>query len=744
MPRGFWVRLGISVVIFLAFLYEVRGGKGHRILDETEAFSYDTRLRLTLPGGGIDKRIVIVDLDERSLAAEGQWPWSRAKLADLMHELFDHYQVRVLGFDIAFAEHDRTSGGPLLDSLAQGPLADLPGFADRLPALREQSDHDRGFAAALTGKPAVLGVFFKKFVPPGEKAETASLCAPVIGNAERKLLDVDFFRGAGYGGNIEELQAATPYCGFFDNPGVDDDGIFRRVPLLQEYGGQVYPSLALAVTQVALGNAPITLEFDPPDVKTSLHLERLRLGSLVAPVDGDVAIYVPYRGGYGSFPYVSATDVLHGAVDPKVLKDAIVLMGTTAAGLLDFRSTPVQNVFPGVEVHANIISGLLDGRIKQKAPYYSGIVTVMLVLIAALMAGVYPRLSPISGAFLVLGILAALNAIAFACWSGADFITPLGIPVVFTLSLFGMQMLYSYFGESRGKRDLAKRFGQYVPPEIVAEMADNPEAVVMKTENRYMTVLFSDIRSFTTISEQFKDKPEELSAMMNEFLGALTEVVFRHRGTVDKYMGDAVMAFWGAPLDDPQHAHHALEAALEFPVALRRLDAAFEQRGWPKLQIGVGVNTGDMRVGNMGSELRFTYTVLGDTVNTGSRLEGATKKYGVALICSEATRSGAPDWVFRELDRVIVKGKNEPVTIYEPLGPKEGVDEGVRQDLSRLRQALRAHRAQRWDEAEREFFGLSRSGRPHPMYDLYLGRIAEYRLHPPPPDWDGSVAFDSK
>jgi adenylate cyclase len=209
-------------------------------------------------------------------------------------------------------------------------------------------------------------------------------------------------------------------------------------------------------------------------------------------------------------------------------------------------------------------------------------------------------------------------------------------------------------------------------------------------------------------------------------------------------MGDAVMAFWGAPLPDSQHAQHALEAALEFPGALRSLDASFEQRGWPKLKIGVGLNSGDMRVGNFGSELRFTYTVLGDTVNTGSRLEGVTKKYGVAIICGEETRTGAPDWAFRELDLVKVKGKTQPVTIYEPLGPKDSVDAGLRQDLTRLRQALRAYRAQRWDEAEREFFGLSRSGRPHPMYELYLGRIADYRLHPPPADWDGSVAFDSK
>jgi adenylate cyclase len=742
MTQRIWIRLGISALVFLLFLLQTAGVYGHTLLSQMEAFSYDARLLLTLPRT-VDKRIVVVDLDERSLAAEG-WPWPRAKMAELVRQLFEHYNTRVLGYDVDFAQPDSTAGAQLLDSLAQGPLADLPGFVQRVPGLREQLDGDRAFAAALSGKPVVLGLFLKQSLPEGESANSGAICAPVIEAAGRGLLDVGFLKAVGYGGNVAPLQAAAPACGFFDNPGVDEDGQFRRVPLLQEFQGQIYPSLALAVTQLALGNVPVSLEFDPPDIKNSLHLERVRVGQIAAPVDGQVAIYVPYRGTQGSFPYVSATDVLHGKADPEVLKGAIVLLGTTAAGLLDFRSTPVSKIFPGVEVHANIISGMLDGRIKQKAPYYSGIEFILLLLIAALMTVLYPRLSPLMGSVLALGLVVMLIALGFAAWSWGNFITPLGIPVVFVLALFVTQMLYSYFGESRGKRDLAKRFGQYVPPEIVSEMAEDPEAMVMKTENRNMTVLFSDIRGFTTISEQFRERPEELSAFMNEFLGVLTEVVFRHRGTVDKYMGDAVMAFWGAPLEDPQHALHALEAAIEFPTALRSLDASFEQRGWPKLHAGVGVNSGDMRVGNFGSELRFTYTVLGDTVNTGSRLEGVTKKYGVAIVCGEATRAGAPDWAFRELDLVKVKGKTQPVTIYEPLGPKDAVDAGLKQDLTRLRQALRAYRAQRWDEAEREFFGLSRSGRPHPMYELYLGRIAEHRLHPPPADWDGSIAFDTK
>jgi len=259
-----------------------------------------------------------------------------------------------------------------------------------------------------------------------------------------------------------------------------------------------------------------------------------------------------------------------------------------------------------------------------------------------------------------------------------------------------------------------------------------------------MTVLFSDIRGFTTISEQFRTRPQELTALMNEFLGPLTEVIFRHRGTIDKYMGDAIMAFWGAPLNNPRHGLDALQAALEFPIALRKLDAAFEARGWPPLRIGVGLNTGTMTVGNMGSPFRVAYTVLGDAVNLGSRLEGLTKEYGVTVMCGESTRAQAPDWVFRELDLVRVKGKHEPVAIYQPLGPRNAVDDMLLGELERHHRALSAYRAQRWDEAEREFAGLSQGEHPLPVYALYLQRIAELRRHPPAAGWDGVTTFLTK
>ncbi len=735
------VRVLISAAVFALFLVHTGRWAPLRFLDVVEDFSYDARVLLTLPGTG-DPDVVIVDLDERSLAAEG-WPWPRYKLAALVDQLFDRYQIRVLGFDIVFAEPD-DEADRLWQRLAAEDLRDIPEVAARAGPIRAQLDYDARFAAALRGRAVVLGYFFKPVVRDGEQASKGALCEPLLDAQAARLYDVDFVEARGYGGSVPALAAAAAACGFFDNPiAAEGDGVFRAVPLLQASGGAIYPSLALAITRLALGNAPVSLEFDPPEIRTSLHLEHVRIGDRRVPVDGRVAAYVPYRGDNRTFTYISAVDVLRGEVaDPAVLRNAIVLMGATAAGLLDLRSTPVNKVFTGVEVHANLVSGMLDGRIRQKAPYYSGIETVMHLLIALLLAWAFSRLSAPGSAAVGLGVVAAVVALAFGLWNAADFIMPLGVPLVFTSTLFMAHLLYGFFVESRGKRELSKLFGQYVPPELVEEMAAHPEAITMEGESREMTVLFSDVRGFTGISEQLDAR--ELAALMNRFLTQQTGVIQRHRGTIDKYMGDAIMAFWGAPLPDADHARRALEAGLEMVEAVRRLDAEFAARGWPPLYIGVGINTGRMNVGNMGSEFRMAYTVMGDAVNLGSRLEGLTKEYGVAVICAETTRNAAPaDWSFRELDRVRVKGKQAPVSLYEPMGLKAALDPLLREELARHRGALRLYRAQQWDAAELEFFNLQRTS-PRRLYALFIERIIYLREHPPGADWDGTFTFTHK
>ena len=742
------IRLGIGAAVFILFVANTAGVLPLRLLTQVENLSYDFRIRATLPGS-VDPRVVIVDIDEKSLAKLGQFPWRRDQFAHMLDKLFDDYHVRVVGFDIVSPEPDQRSGLDVLNRLVGGPLADDPTLQSRLPQIHDQLDTDAIFARALKGRPVILGMTFLPYLDKGQSPEAGKLCAPAIDTTPNALTAVDFAKPAGFAGIFPGHAVEGVSCGFFDNPVLDDDGVYRQVAAMQEYKGKQYLSLPLAMIRRAQQGpdgeqAPVKLIFDPPSAQDTIHLEHLQIGTYSIPVGDRVAIYVPYRGYQYSFPYVSVIDVIEGHADAEKLKGAYVIVGTTAVGLYDQRTTPIQRNYFGVEAHANIISGVLDGRIRQKVSYYSGIETVMLFVIAVVMLFSFPKLSPLGGAALSLCLMLAVFLLAWWLWLSENLIIPMGVPIAYVVTLFLVLQLYGFFIESRKVRDISKLFGQYVPPEIVEEMAEAPESVSMETEDRIMTVLFSDIRGFTTISEQFKDRPQELSQLMNEFLGVLTEVVFRNRGAVDKYMGDAVMAFWGAPLKSEDHALRALQASIEFPKALARLEESFKARGFPVLKIGVGLNTGNMRVGNMGSEFRIAYTVLGDTVNQASRFEGLTKEYGVEVIVGEATRAGAKDWVFRELDRVTVKGKKEPVPIYEPFGPRELVAADALQDLSRYRQGLRAYRNRAWDEAEREFFGLSRSGRSHPLYELYLARIAHFRQHPPPADWDGSFKFEHK
>lgn len=305
-----------------------------------------------------------------------------------------------------------------------------------------------------------------------------------------------------------------------------------------------------------------------------------------------------------------------------------------------------------------------------------------------------------------------------------------------------LHMSYGFFIESRGKRQLAHLFGHYIPPELVDEMSESPEQYSLEGENREMTVLFSDVRGFTSISEGMD--PKQLTQLMNALLTPMTRVIHKNRGTIDKYMGDAIMSFWGAPLADSEHARHALYAAMEMMDELKIMQEDFKQRGWPAVNIGIGLNTGDMNVGNMGSEFRMAYTVLGGAVNLGSRLEGLTKEYGVNIIVSESTKNAIPEFVFRELDLVRVKGKTEPVAIFEPIGHKNDLEKSVTSELTAYKKALMNFRAQSWDKAELDFFNLNRASPERSLYQVYLDRVAIYRNEPPGVNWDGVFTHTTK
>lgn len=733
------VRFGLSIAIIILMLLNASGALPLAAIKRLENFTYDVRLNMLMPNK-LDERIVIIDIDEKSLKQEGRWPWGRNKLADLVNKLFDDYHVNVLGFDVVFAEKDESSGLKSLEEIKSKYLANDQQFGQALESLRPKLDYDQVFANSLKNRNVVLGYFFLR----DQRANAiGTLPPPSFVEGSFKGKNIDFITATGYGANLDTLQKNTKAGGHF-NPDPDADGISRKVPIVIKYNGQMYEALSVAVAKAALGVPRIEAGYaDGLGVgKKYSGLEWLKLGNQRIPVDEQVSALIPYRGPQGSFPYVSATDVLTNKVDPAILKNKIVLLGTTAAGLMDLRATPVQNIYAGVEIHANMIAGILDNNIKEHPAYTLGAEFLLLLLVGLLLAFLLPILSPLWATVVTLGATTAVILFNLSIWQYANLVLPLASLLVMIGAIYFVNMSYGFFVESRGKRQLAGLFGQYVPPELVDEMSKDPAAFSLEGESREMTVLFSDVRGFTTISEGLD--PKQLTKLMNEFLTPMTHIIHHSRGTIDKYMGDAIMAFWGAPLTDHDHAKHALNAAIEMIKALDALQKSFAEKGWPPINIGVGLNSGLMTVGNMGSEFRMAYTVMGDAVNLGSRLESLTKNYGVHIIVSEFTRNLVPDFAYRELDMVRVKGKDKPVTIFEPICEEENLDKHTKDTLKIYKEALKLYRNQNWDLAEMQFLNLHKLEPQRYVYEMYVKRIAYFRQNPPETNWDGVFNFETK
>jgi adenylate cyclase len=742
-----WSRIAVTLLPLLFALLHAIGVLPIGVFQRLDDIIYDARLRATMPQT-LDERIVIVDIDEKSLAEVGRWPWGRNRMAELSNALIDRYKVALLGFDVVFAEADDSSGLKQLRQLAQTELCDQPGFADRLNQLAPALDYDALFAKSLQRRPIVLGYYFTSDDRDGRASGVLPL--PIMQKEHLNGRPIKFIRFNGYGSNIEELAKAAPMAGFF-NPIVDTDGVVRSIPLVAEYKGQYYESLSLAMFRMLIGLPSVEPGF-PKDrflARSYQGLESvvLRLGqkSLAVPVDDRVATLVPFRGlggvNGGSFKYVSAADVLTQRVPLSSLKDKIVLVGTTAPGLQDLRVTPVGETYAGVETHANVIAGLMDGKIFVKPDYAIGFDVVVLVLAGLTLAFALPLLSAPKAVAASVAVIAALVGLNFWLYLGAGLVLPLGTALVMAVTAFALNMSYGYFVESRSKRELANLFGTYVPPELVDEMVKDPDSYSMKATSKELTVMFCDMRGFTKMSEQME--PTKLQELLNGVFSRLTDLIRANRGTIDKYMGDCVMAFWGAPVDSPKHAHLAVKTAIEMAEAVHGINEEHRIKGIPLIGIGIGLNTGSMCVGDMGSDIRRSYTVIGDAVNLGSRLEGLSKAYGVEIVASEATRRLA-DFVWQELDRVRVKGKEQAVGIFSPVGLSNHVEKAQIDELKTWGAFLKAYRAQDWDQCDVLMLNLQRMNAKKYLYQLYSERVASMRLLPFDPEWDGATNFETK
>ena len=741
-----WRRVLLTLIPLALALLHVSAAMPLPLLERLDQFIYDARLRLGM-SRTLDERIVIVDIDEKSIDRIGRWPWGRDKLADLTQELFARQRVSVVGFDVVFAERDNSSGLASLRALERGPLAKTPGFAEQLARLAPSLDHDALFARSLHGHAAVLGYYFTS---DRQGHTQGALPLPVVTGAQLRGRPLAATTWNGYGANLSELNQAAAQAGFFNTIG-DSDGVVRSLPLLAEYQGQYYESLALAMFRAMMGGPTVEPGF-PATASLGTHdtLESVVLVDgtrrMALPVDERLAMLIPFRGPGGpeggSYAYISASDLLEGKIAEGTLADKAVLIGTSAPGLQDVRTTPVGPVYPGVEAHASMLTALMDGSAIAIPDYARGFDVLQLLMVGLVLAFGLSVLPAGPALLLSAAVFLALTLLNFWLYRTHGLAMPLATALALVFTATAVNIAHGYLFESRAKRALASRFRSYVPPPLVDEMLKHPEHYSMQADSRELTVMFCDMRGFTALSECMP--PLQLQALLNRVFTRLTEVIQGERGTIDKYMGDCVMAFWGAPVPAQDHAACAVRAALGMARAVEQLNQEHRAQGLPEIGVGIGLNTGLMCVGDMGSNIRLSYTVIGDAVNLGSRLEGLCKTYGVAIIASESTQSMAPGFVWQELDRVRVKGKAQAVNIYTPLADQSQASALNADELACWQQVLAHYRAQDWAQCGQSLAALRRQAPQSVLYALYASRLEEMMSRPPPSDWDGATHFDTK
>ncbi len=688
------------------------------------------------PRETVSRPVVIVDIDEASLKDIGQWPWPRTILADLVTRLAE-LGVVAIGFDIVFAEPDRMS-----PSIAATSFRNLDD--DTRDKLRTLPSNDEVFAQAIRRSRVVVGQAGSATAAPRSQAEAALQTGFAVKGPDATPFLVTF---AGLLRNVPVIEQAAAGRGVFSVL-PERDGIVRRVPLVMRAQGAMVPSLSIELLRVVTNSSAILVGTDQAGVQS------VAVPGLQVPTDQNGRFWVHFNK-HDPARYVSAKDVLQGRVPRDRVEGKLVLIGTSAVGLLDVKTTPVSAAMPGVEIHAQILESALTKSSLTSPNYAVGVELLVAVFVGLAIIFV----APIFRASLVIAlgaiVAAALIGTSWCLYSQYNLLIDFTYPLISSALVYLALVFMNYVKEQKQRQQIRAAFGYYLSPALVEQLARSPEKLVLGGEERRMTILFSDVRGFTTISEHYKHDPQGLTRLMNRFLTPLTNAIIEHKGTIDKYIGDAIMAFWNAPLDDPQQEINACEAALEMLARADRLNQEFkreaEQNGgkYMPLNVGIGLNTGPCVVGNMGSDFRFNYSVLGDTVNVASRLEARTKDYRIPIVIGAQTEQQAKEkFATIEIDRIQVKGKSEPETVFTVLGHAELRQDPNFQQLRELTAGmLRSYREQDWTRALEaielcrkagERFGIAA------LYDMYAERIEAFRRTPPPPDWSGVYEAESK
>jgi len=665
--------------------------------------------------------VAIADIDEKSLEVYGQWPWPRTLIARVVQAMKDAGAL-VIGFDVVFAEGDRTS--PEYASRFMAGLDELT--FEKLQALPR---NDVILARRLREVKAVLGQPVTGHARAAGNDRPRKTSVNTIGDV------VDFIpHSPGLVRNVEELEVAAAGLGLFSLL-PERDGIIRRVPAVMRVADTIYPTLSLELMRVALGRTSIDIRARP-----EVGIDAVRIADFVIPTDrlGRLWVYFAPRDTLRTY---SVHDILSGKIAPEELKNRIVVLGTSAAGLLDVQATPLDGAVPGVEVHVQILDMILSGNHLHRPGWARSAETLVTLLAGLLLVLSVPLLGAVTSLAASGGVAAALAGGSWWLFHRHGILFDASYPIIAAMLVFGLLTFWSYLREETEKRRIRTMFGQYMSPALVEELSRRPDRLQLGGETRELTMLFCDVRDFTSISEGYKSDPQGLAAIVNRLLTPLSEAILEHKGTIDKYIGDCVMAFWNAPMDDPDHRAHACEAALAMHEALERLNAELREEAaandgtFVPFKMGTGVNSGQVIVGNIGSEIRFDYSVLGDAVNLASRLETQSKIYGVDTIVGEDTARPLEErFALLELDRVAVPGKTESRRIFALMG---GADRAATPAFRALRkrngEMLAAYREERWADAE----ALARELRELPdgpggtYYELFLERIAELRDRAP-------------
>ncbi|MFA6028283.1 MAG: adenylate/guanylate cyclase domain-containing protein [Elusimicrobiota bacterium] len=687
-----------------------------------------------------DAPVLIADIDDESLARLGQWPWPRTQVARLIDRL-DALGASSIAFDVIFAEPDRTSPSRILSVWPDAPeLRSLRAAIGRLP------DNDVVLGRAFASSRVVTGFALSS----ESNAAVPAVKAAFAHAGDSPLSFIDDYPGAVTALPVLEKPAAG-------NGGIsfvpERDGIIRRAPLIFRRGKTLLPSLSAEALRVAQGVPNYAVKSSNASGEAAFGartgISKVKIGSLVLPTDGKGRLWVYYtrRDPRRTLP---VWKLFEKGFDPERVKGRIVFVGTSAAGLKDLRATPLDPAAPGVEVHANAAEQALLGVFLHRPDWAAGAEILYMLALGLLLLLLLPRLGAGWCAPLGFGGVLAACAISWRAFTVHRYLIDPVFPALTVLLVYMSSSLVSYLRSESERTQVKGAFSRYMSPALVEQLARHPEKLKLGGELREMTLLFCDIRGFTTISEQFD--PHGLTHFINRFLTPMTELILERQGTIDKYMGDCIMAFWNAPLDDAEHARNACRSALAMHARLKELNAEWEaeakaeNRRFIPVRIGIGLNTGPCCVGNMGSDQRFDYSVLGDDVNLASRLEGQSKTYGADTVIGPRTRECAPEYAALELDLIKVKGKTVPVRIHALLGGEElRADPAFRALEEKHGRMLAAYRSKDWDAAE----ALLEECRTAPfalktLYDLYAGRIDVYRETPPPLDWDGSFAATSK